>query len=368
LHIFQRSLTREFTTIGISVVSVLVAIIVTHQLITFLGRAAAGAVEPEAVIALIGFALLAYLPVLLALALFIAVLVALSRSYRESEMAVWFASGLSIAAWVRPVLKFGVPIALVTALLSTVLTPWAFQQSAEYQRQLRSRDDVSRISPGSFIEARGANRVFFVDNTSADASAVNNVFVQYNQGGRFGVVVAEKGTTEITENGDKFLVLSNGRRYEGTPGAVDFRIVDFAVQKLRIETRDIAAEAPNNKQLSTLALLREPTAERIAELHWRLALPVAALLLALMAIPLSFVNPRSGTSFNGVFAIIVFFLYYNVLSIFQGWTAQGRIPMWLGLTPVHLAMALILAGLFFKQLFGFRWLASARQASTVTSS
>lgn len=77
LYIFQRSLTREFTTIGISVVSVLVAIIVTHQLITFLGRAASGVVEPEAVIALIGFALLAYLPVLLALALFIAVLVAL---------------------------------------------------------------------------------------------------------------------------------------------------------------------------------------------------------------------------------------------------------------------------------------------------
>jgi len=343
----------------VSVVSILIAIIVTHQLITFLGRAAAGAVEPEAVVALIGFALLAYLPVLLALALFIAVLVALSRSYRESEMAVWFSSGLSIAAWVKPVLRFSVPIALVTALLSTVLTPWAFRESAEYQRILRNKDDVARISPGSFIEARGANRVFFVDNTSSDASdasAVNNVFVQYNQNNRFGVIVAEKGTTEVAANGDKFLVLANGRRYEGTPGAIDFRIVDFATQKLRIETKEAGIDAPNNKQLSTLALLAAPNPERIAELHWRLALPVAAIILSLMAIPLSFVNPRSGTSFNGVFAIIVFFLYYNTLSIFQSWTAQGRIPEWIGLTPVHIGMVLILAGLFFKQLFGFRWL------------
>lgn len=355
--IFQRSLTREFTSIGVSVISVLVAIIVTHQLIRLLGRAASGAVEPEAVVALIGFALLAYLPVLLALALFISVLLALSRSYRDSEMPVWFSSGLSIVAWVKPVLKFGVPIALLTALLSTVLTPWAIREAGEYERQLRSKDDVARIAPGSFIEARGSNRVFFVDNTSSTEGVVNNVFVQYNQNNRFGVVVAAKGRTEFAPNGDKFLVLSNGRRYEGTPGALDFRIIDFETQKLRIESKQEQAGSLSNAQRSTLELLREPTKEHLAELHWRLALPIAAIILSLLAIPLSFVNPRSGTSWNGVLAILVFFLYYNLLSVFQGWTAQGRIPAWVGVTPVHIGMVLILVGLFSKQLFGFRWLA-----------
>jgi lipopolysaccharide export system permease protein len=354
VFIFQRSLTREFTSIGVSVISVLVAIIVTHQLIRLLGRAASGAVEPEAVVALIGFALLAYLPVLLALALFISVLLALSRSYRDSEMSVWFSSGLSIVAWVRPVLTFGVPIALVTALLSTVLTPWAFREAGEYERQLRSKDDVARIAPGSFIEARGSNRVFFVDNSSTAEGVVNNVFVQYNQNNRFGVVVAAQGRTEIAPNGDKFLVLSDGRRYEGTPGAVDFRIIDFETQKLRIEAREEKAGALSNSQLSTLTLINEPTPERLAELHWRLGLPLAAVILSLLAIPLSFVNPRSGTSWNGVFAVLVFFIYYNLLSVFQGWTAQGHIPVWVGLTPVHIGMVLVLGGLFSRQLFGFR--------------
>jgi lipopolysaccharide export system permease protein len=361
VSIFSRSLTREFSQIGMSVVSILIAIIVTHQLILFLGRAAAGSVEPEAVVALIGFMLIAYLPVLLALALFIAVLVALTRSYRESEMPVWFSSGLSVLAWVNPVLRFGIPIVLLTAFLSLFLTPWALRESAQYQEALRNKDDVSRISPGSFVEASRANQVFFVDNTSPDATSVNNVFVQYNQSNRFGVVVAEKGRTEIAPNGDKFLVLSSGRRYEGTPGAIDFRMIDFDTQRLRIEAREPVTETLNNKQLPTLDLIREPTADRIAELHWRLALPIAALVLAFMAIPLSFVNPRSGTSWNGVLAVLIFFLYYHTLSIFQAWTAQGKVPLWIGLTPVHLGMVLLLVVLFSRQLFNFRWLVWAKK-------
>lgn len=341
--------------------SILVAILVTHQLIILLGRVASGAIEPEAVVALIGFMLIVYLPVVLALSLFIAVLTALTRSYRESEMPVWFSSGLSVLAWVKPVLRFGVPIVLLTGFLSLVLTPWALRESAKYLEILRNKDDVSRISPGSFVEARRSNQVFFVDNTSPDATSVNNVFVQYNQSNRFGVVVAEKGRTEIAPNGDKFLVLSAGRRYEGTPGSLDFRMVDFETQRLRIEAKEAVVESLNNKQLSTLQLLKEPTPERMAELHWRLALPVAALVLSLMAIPLSFVNPRSGTSWNGVLAILIFFLYYHTLSFFQAWTAQGVVPMWLGLTPVHVGMALILIALFSRQLFSFRWLISGKK-------
>lgn len=361
MSIFQRSLTREFSAIAGSVVGVLVAITVVQQLVVYLRRAATGGVEPEAVMALMGFSLLSYLPVLLALGLFIGVLLTLSRSYRDSEMPVWFSSGLSIAAWVSPVLRFGLPIALLTALLSLFLTPWALSESAEYQRILRSKDDVARLSPGSFIESRGANRVFFVDKTTGDSDVVNNVFVQYTQNGRSGVIVARKGFQQIEANGDKFLVLESGRRYEGTPGALDFRIVDFERQKIRVEAKEAKADDPNSRRLSTWALVRQPNAERLAELHWRVALPIAALVLALMAIPLSFVNPRSGASWNLLLAALIFFLYYNLLNIFQGWTAQGRISPWIGLWPVHLGMITTLLVLFSRQLFSFRWLFFARR-------
>jgi lipopolysaccharide export system permease protein len=99
--IFQRSLIREFSLIAIAVVGVLLAIILTRLLILLLGKAAGGEVLPEAVIGLIAFGILTYMPVLLGIAVFVAVLLALTRSYRDSEMTVWFTSGLSIAAWVR---------------------------------------------------------------------------------------------------------------------------------------------------------------------------------------------------------------------------------------------------------------------------
>src|SRR5258706_13688646 len=99
-----------------------------------LGKAASGDVLPEAVLGLIAFGVLTYLPVLLGIGVFIAVLLALTRSYRDSEMTVWFTSGLSIAAWVNPVLQFSLPVAFVCALLSLVLSPWSQEHSVEYQR------------------------------------------------------------------------------------------------------------------------------------------------------------------------------------------------------------------------------------------
>ena len=366
VSIFQRSITREFTAIGLGVISVLVAIMVVQQLVVFLRQAASGSVEPEAVMALMGFAMLGYLPVLLALSLFIGVLLALSRSYRDSEMPVWFSSGLSIAAWIKPVLRFGLPIVMLTGLLSLFLTPWAMSQSAEYKRILRSKDDAARLSPGSFIESRGTNRIFFVDKTSTDTGVLSNIFVvQYNAEGRPGIVVAESAFQKIEANGDKFVVLKNGRDYEGTPGKLDFRIIEFDTQKIRIEAREVKADVPNSKQTSTLALITAPEAdrwrERMAELHWRIALPIAAMVLALMAVPLSFVNPRAGTSGNLFMAVLVFFLYYNLLSLFQKWTEQGQIPLWVGLWPVHIGMIATLLVLFSRQLFSFRWLMFARK-------
>jgi Predicted permeases len=136
-------------------------------------------------------------------------------------MTVWFTSGLSIAAWIRPVLAFALPIALVCALLSLVVAPWAIAQSAEYQRLLESRDEVSNVTPGLFVESRSTGRVFFVDKLSEKGDELNNIFVQSTQNGRLGVIVARRGYIETAKNGDRFAVLltegaTRGRRARST--------------------------------------------------------------------------------------------------------------------------------------------------------
>lgn len=353
--IFQRSLIREFSLIAISVIGVLLAIILTRLLILMLGRAAVGEVLPEAVVGLIAFGILNYLPLLLGIGVFVAVLLALTRSYRDSEMTVWFTSGLSIAAWIRPVLQFSLPIAALCAVLSLWLSPWSVAQSLEYQRLLQSRDEVSAVTPGVFHEARGAERVFFVEKVSESADTLNNIFAQTIQGGNLGVVVAQKGFIETAANGDRFIVLQNGRRYEGTPGHLDYRMVDFTRYAIRIEPHEARREIPPSKAQTTVELLQEHKPDGIAELHWRLALPLAVPIMGLLAVPLAFVNPRSGRSWNLIFAVLVYVVYNNTLSIFQAWTSTSRIPIWLGLWPVHAAMILVVILLFVRQTTGFRW-------------
>ena len=338
----------------------LLAIILTRLLIQFLGKAALGDVLPEAVLGLIAFGILTYLPVLLGIAVFVAVLLALTRSYRDSEMTVWFTSGLSIAAWIKPVLQFALPVSLICAMLSLAIAPWSQAQSVEYQRLLASRDELSSVTPGIFRESRSADRVFFVDKFSEGDDVVNNIFVQSTQNNRLGVMVAQRGFVETAANGDRFVVLLNGRRYEGTPGALDYRTVDFDRYALRIEPREAARQAPSNKAIGTLDLLAERKPEQIAELHWRLALPLAVLIMALFAIPLAVVNPRSGRSWNLIFAVLIYALYNNLLSVFQAYTAQGKIPGWLGLWPVHGVMIAVVIFLFYQQLYGFRWQALRR--------
>ena len=358
--IFQRSLVREFSLIAIAVVGILLAILLTRLLILLLGRAASGEVLPEAVLGLIAFGILNYLPLLLGIAVFVAILLALTRSYRDSEMTVWFASGLSIAAWVKPVLQFALPVAAVCALLSLLLSPWSQAQSVVYQKLLETRDEVSSVPPGVFYESRSSDRVLFFDKLSEGSDVFNNVFVQSIQDGRVGVVVAQRGYMETAENGDRFAVLVNGRRYEGTPGSLDYRTVDFDKYYIRLEPREAKPGTPTTKGMPTIDLWAEHKPDQIAELHWRIALPMAVLIMALCAVPLSFVNPRSGRSWNLFLAVLVYALYNNLLSIFQAWTAQGKIPGWLGLWPVHGAMLLIVAALFYKQLYGIRWLATGK--------
>jgi lipopolysaccharide export system permease protein len=354
--IFERSLIREFSLVALAVVAVLLALILTRLLILLLGKAAGGEVLAEAVIGLIAFGILTYLPLLLSIAAFVAVLLTLTRSFRDSEMTVWFTSGLSIAAWVKPVLRFALPIALVCAVLSLAISPWSQAQSREYQRLLESRDEVSAVTPGVFRESRQADRVFFVDKLSERDDVVNNVFVQSTHGGRLGVMVAQKGFIETVENGDRFVVLLNGRRYEGTPGTLDYRTVDFERYMLRIEPREAKKDVtPPAKSLSTLDLLADPTPHNIAELHWRVSLPFSVLLMALFAVPLSFVNPRTGKSWNLALAVLAYALYNNLLSIFQAWTAQGKVPTWVGLWPVHVAVIALLAFLLSRQMVSRRW-------------
>lgn len=353
--IFKRSVQREFSNTAAGVFVALFAILITTQLIRLLGQAAGGKLASEGVLALLGFGALNYMPVVLSLTVFVSILLTLSRSYRDSEMMVWFSSGLPLTAWISPVLRFALPIVLVVALLSLFLSPWALQKSAELRDRLATRDDVSQVSPGNFRESSNAERVFFVEAIAEDISRVKNVFVSSVQHGRLGVMVAAEGFTEIMPNGDRFLVLLDGRRYEGVAGTPDYRESEFSRYAIRIEQKEAAGVAASPKTARFNRLLREPTRANLGEFVWRVGLPLSALMLALLAIPLSFVNPRAGRSMNLILALLIYVTYSNLINIAQAMVAQGRVSFHVGLGAVHVVMVLLLLLLFWRRIAVYAW-------------
>ena len=352
--IFLRTLLREFANLATAVFLSLFLIALTTRLIRLLGQAAGGKIPSDAVVAFLGFSALNLLPVLLSLTLFITVLLALNRSWRDSEMVIWFNSGLSLAAWIRPVLIFAAPLVLVIAALSFFISPWAAQKSEQYRSRVDARDDISRVEPGAFGESRSRERVFFVESIAGDKSSVQNVFVNSTQHRRTGVMMSERGFTEYAPNGDRFLVLLSGRRYEGTPGEADFRLMEYERYATRVQAKEGDEPLATQKSTSTLGLVESPTRTNLGELLWRIGMPVSALILALLAIPLSFVNPRAGRSVNLLFALLTYMVYSNLISVSQARVAQGKLAFSTGWWLVHVVMLVLLLVLFAQRMSLFR--------------
>ncbi len=349
--IFVRAAQREFAQTAASVLVVLLAVLFTTTLIRLLKQAAGGKVPSESVLALLGFNSIEFLPIVLSLTLFVSILLCVSRAYRDSEMPVWFSAGLPLLAWMRPMFRFALPVTAVVCLLSLLLTPWALSKRAEFREQIDRRDDASRVVTGTFNESRGGERVFFVESVDEQGGVggVKNVFVSSMQHGRLGVVAARHGRVEFAENGDKFIVLTDGRRYEATAGSAEYRVMTFSRYAIRAEVADTQAAESPPRLLSTWELARNPSPPNLAELAWRIGLPVSALMLALLAIPLAYVNPRAGRTGNLLLAILVFMTYNNLLSVNQAWIAQGRLSFSIGVWAVHLPALLIAILLFWKR-------------------
>jgi lipopolysaccharide export system permease protein len=228
-------------------------------------------------------------------------------------------------------------------------------KSAEFRQRMDQRDDVSQVSPGAFKESNQAERVFFVEGIAGQEGRVKNVFISSVQNGRQGVVVAAEGHTEAAPNGDRFLVLERGRRYEGTPGSAEYRVMEFERYGVRIDTKESRGIEQTQKNLPLWELIDKPTPLNLGELLWRLGIPLSALNLALLAIPLSFVNPRAGRTNNLIFALLTFMVYSNMISVSQAWVSQDKLTFEVGVWAVHVVMFVALVLLFWRRVVVFSW-------------
>ena len=348
MSLFQRSVKDELTSHGSVVFSTLVVVWISVLMVRLLGEAAAGRIGADVVMGIAAFSSINSMPTIIAVSAFIAVLTTVTRNYRESEMVVWFASGLSLLDWFKPILRFAIPTALVVAAFTMFASPWAYRQINDYRDRYEARSDVAKITPGQFLESNGVDRVFFVESATDLADKVGNVFVRWIENGRLNVLTSGTGTIEEEANGDRFMVLSSGHRYELMPGSPEFRLMSFEKYGVRMERKNEASsDDPSTKSRPTMDLLQDPDLKARGELLWRVSLPLLAINLAMLAIPLGAVNPRLGRSGDVVIALLVALFYLNMVNLAKAWVNNGRVDVFVALIALHGTVALLTAILMF---------------------
>lgn len=334
--VYKKSLIKELTYTAIGIFVVLLAILTSTQSINLLGRAAEGRVAVEAIVALIGFWTLGLFPLILILTVFISILTVLTRYWRDHEMSVWLSSGLSINDWVGPVLRFAFPFAILVAFMSTVVSPWATLRSKEYAEILKQREELSAIAPGVFKEVGKDKNVYFIEKFSAETGAAENIFAQGNSNGKSNTLFAKTGYL-LNKDDQRILVLEKGRRYAGEPGQANFEEIYFDRFNLVISsTPKLIAPITDRQTIPTKTLFSSDKTLHKAELMWRLSMPISVLILAYLAIPLSYFNPRTGHTYNLIFALFIYLIYQNGITFLRNMVAEGNLPLAVGLPIMHI--------------------------------
>ncbi|MCF0253347.1 MAG: LPS export ABC transporter permease LptF [Duodenibacillus sp.] len=357
--IFRRSIVNELANGAGGVFTVLFSIVLTVGLVRILGEVTAGKGDVGAIIELVIYTSITNLPALLTLSVFIAVLMTLMRGWRDNEIVVWFSSGgLNLFAWIEPVMRFALPLIFIIGMVSVFIGPWARGQIERTTQQFEQRQDLSRISPGRFVEIRGGKMVFFIEQVDEKTTEVKNVFMSEKRGSREIIVHADAGKLRTNEFGDQYVVLYNGRRYESS-GKEDaaWNVIDFQSYEVLIEVK--AKQAYENKRSDAMPfaqLFEERSPVNDSQVLWRLSWPLAAFNLALLAIPLSYTNPRAGRNLSLLAAVMVFILYLNGISVMQTWVRTEKISWPAGLLLINGSVLALAALLFARRVWMQRWL------------
>lgn len=336
--IYQRQFIKETTLTAIAIFFVVLAILVFTQGINLLGRAADGRVAVDAVAALIGFWTVGMTPLLVVLTAYISVLTVLTRYWRDSEMAIWLSSGLGLKQWLKPVMSFALPLAILVAVMQLSVLPWAELRSREYAELLKQKQNLSLVQSGVFASLGSEKeRVYFVDTFDADKGSMKNLFLrEQDDKGQNSVIFAKEGHFDLSNN-RRTLILSQGYYYSGQAGKADFKQVSFEELHLIINTTPkLVNPIDHRRTIPTSKLWQSTQPEYQAELMWRLSLPLTVILLSILAIPLSYFNTRSGSSYHVLLAVMFFLIYQNGLTLLRDALEDGKLPFWVAFLAMHL--------------------------------
>ena len=350
--IIGRYITKEVVLNFLVVTSILLLVALSNKFVSLLAKVAIGQLPSSLVFKVMGL----YIPELLAslapLGFFVATLFAYGRLHADSEMSVLFTCGINWA----DITKVALQLASVIAIVVLVLTSWVMPNIAKMRDDVLTQGEaigiMQAIVPGQFQVLDGGRLVFYVEDLVKNNNGqLSKIFIaeqpqDNNNEQPLSLITAANGYLEhkaaaVAEMQDFFLILKNGRKYTGTPSANNYTVVEFAEYGRGIENSSKESITDQKELTPTLTLLNSHKLEDIAELQWRLSLPLSVIILCFLAVPLAKVRPRQGRFAKFLPAILLYIAYFNLLIVTRRWIGAGVLSPYYGIWCVHIGFFLL---------------------------
>lgn len=354
LTLIDRYLLREILQTWGAVTLVLLLILLTNSLAYMLGKVVDGELAGASVLPFFLTNVTNYVVTLVPLGLYLGLLLSFGRMYADSEMVALGACGVGLARLYRPVVIAGVLAAVITAALTFWLSPWAKRVEHDIAVRMAARSELAAVAPGRFNRSSDGRVVLFAEERKEDG--LSEVFVEMDAAGEPTRLIRAQSAVQRTDpdTGWRFLEFRNGYRYSGEPGSAQFREIEFAEHGVRVPQPDIESGNVGREGQSMTRLWNADNAASAAELQWRLALPLACILLALAAPPLSHTTPRQGRYGKVAVALVIYLAYSNVLVVARDAVADGSVPPAVGMWWAH-GLTIVLIALLIAHHAGWRW-------------
>jgi len=346
--ILKRYIQREILEKLVWIIGLLLLILMSNRFVEYLADAAAGKIPIDLIMKMLLMKMLAVVPRMLPIALFLAVLLALSRLSRDRELTIISSAGVAGSELLLYVFLFAAPFSILVFAVSFYVSPWAEREVQELKMKAKIDTDITGISEGSFKEFSHGDRVVYVEELTNDKQAMGNIFLQVRQDESIGVLTSDSARYVYNEtSGSRYILFENGRRYVGIPGTLDYRITEYRKYAVLIEQGEELKVLSKIAAIPTSELMGSNNPRYHAELQWRLSYVIASLLLPLLAVAMNRYFP-SGNRYAIIFiSILIYFIYSNLLGISKTFLKRGDISSVVGLWWVHLLLILTVI-VFFK--------------------
>jgi len=355
--IIDRYLISEIVQTLAAVLFVLLLIFMGRYFAIFLADAAAGEITGAVVLDLLFLRTMSALNLMLPFSLYISILLAFGRLYKDNEMTAFAASGVTAPRILLTVFSLGLVFSLLVGAFSLWLSPWAERQRSVITAESEKYSVLQNVLPGQFNELGKRNdAVFYVEEISGDNKQLTNVFAQIKSKDTMDVFSASRGYQYRDEaTGDTYLVLTDGFRYQGLPGRQDFLIQEYEKNAIRIVEPSTTQKSSRFRSVTTSELMERSNPRDQAELQWRISMPITTLLLAMLGVLISRTSPRQGRFAKLFLAILIYIIYSNAISIGRTWVAQNKVPVEIGVWWVHGLLLIFIAMLLYNQVTGRRF-------------